>query len=128
MFWLFRTSLFSPQKIQVLTGKRITWTEVQVPRRTRRLPQRHSGPDPPGSCSEPTAGPALQNSHVCSSDPANQKALSRDSAPSGSPGLHLDLEDRSACSDLESGVADLSGRSSSGGDDSKDLDQDPDQD
>lgn len=84
------------------------------------MPQRHSGPDPPSSFTEPTTCPALQNSHVGSSDPANQKAQSQDSAPSRSLGLQLDLQDRSTCSDLESGVADLSSLSSSGADDNKD--------
>lgn len=50
----------------------------------------------------------------------------RPTRPSGPPVQvrSHDPDDLSSCSDLESGVADLSSRSSSGGDDSKDRDSD----
>ncbi|KAM4595189.1 myotubularin-related protein 7b isoform 1-T1 [Fundulus diaphanus] len=107
------------ERIAALTGRPVTWEKMAVPRRSRRLPHRHSGPDPPSSYSGPIASSELQNSHP----PANQRAQRAGSAPSGPPGQQLrspDLEDASACSDRESGVADLSSRSSCGGDDSKD--------
>uniref|UniRef100_A0A1A8QWB5 Myotubularin related protein 7b n=1 Tax=Nothobranchius rachovii TaxID=451742 RepID=A0A1A8QWB5_9TELE len=111
------------ERIRALTGKPIMWEKIEVLRRTTgHLQQRHSGPDPPSTQSEPKPISPLSNTPICSSDPATQKAHRRDSAPSGPLGLQLDLEDLFACSDLESGVADLSSRSSSGADDSKDPD------
>ncbi|XP_047220662.1 myotubularin-related protein 7b isoform X1 [Girardinichthys multiradiatus] len=112
------------ERITVLTGKPIMWEKMEAPwRRSSRLPHRHSGPDPPTSYSEAVTSSELQNSHLCSSELANQRAQRADSAFSGLLGQQLrspDVEDVSACSDLESGVADLSSRSSCGGDDSKD--------
>uniref|UniRef100_A0A1A8GEV9 Myotubularin related protein 7b n=1 Tax=Nothobranchius korthausae TaxID=1143690 RepID=A0A1A8GEV9_9TELE len=111
------------ERIRALTGKPIMWEKIEVLRRTTgHLQQRHRGPDPPSTQSEPKPISPLSNPPICSSDPATQKAHRRDSAPSGPLGLQLDLEDLFACSDLESGVADLSSRSSSGADDSKDPD------
>ncbi|MEQ2188665.1 hypothetical protein GOODEAATRI_017321, partial [Goodea atripinnis] len=112
------------ERIAALTGKPIMWEKMEAPRRrSSRLPHRHSGPDPPTSYSEAITNSELQNSHLCSSELANQRAQRADSAFSGLLGQQLrspDVEDVSACSDLESGVADLSSRSSCGGDDSKD--------
>ncbi|XP_015226930.1 PREDICTED: myotubularin-related protein 7-like [Cyprinodon variegatus] len=112
------------ERIAALTGKPITLEKTEVPRRrTSRLPQRHSGPDPPTFYSEPSTNSLLQNSRLHSSELANQRPPQGGSASSGPSGQQLrspDGEDVSACSDLESGVADLSSRSSCGGDDSKD--------
>ncbi|KAM4584926.1 phosphatidylinositol-3-phosphate phosphatase MTMR7-like isoform 1-T1 [Odontesthes bonariensis] len=109
------------EKIAALTGKPITWENIEVPRRTRHLRYRHSGPDPP-TFADPITSPAHENTRTLSSEPANRKAQTQDPSHSPPVGLQLDPEDLSACSDLESGVADLSSRSSSGGDDSKDPD------
>ncbi|XP_038144132.1 myotubularin-related protein 7b [Cyprinodon tularosa] len=112
------------ERIVALTGKPITLEKTEVPRRrTSRLPQRHSGPDPPTFYSEPSTNSLLQNSRLHSSELANQRPPRGGSASSGPSGQQLrspDREDVSACSDLESGVADLSSRSSCGGDDNKD--------
>ena len=110
------------QRIAALTGTPTTWEKIEVPRRrTRHLRYRHSGPDPP-TFADPITSPAHENTRTLSSDPANRKAQTQDPAHSPPPGLQLDPDDLSARSDLESGVADLSSRSSSGGDDSKDPD------
>ncbi|KAM6939574.1 phosphatidylinositol-3-phosphate phosphatase MTMR7-like [Xenentodon cancila] len=81
------------ERIAALTGKPVMWEKINIPRRrTNQLRQ-------------------------------NSQTL--DSALLSPLGLQLqspDLEELSACSDLESGVADLSSRSSSGGDDGKDPD------
>ncbi|KAM4750736.1 myotubularin-related protein 7b isoform 2-T2 [Anableps anableps] len=101
------------ERIAALTGEPIRWEKTAVPRRrSSRLPHRHSGPDPPTSYCEPITSSELKNSHLLS---ANQKAQGADPAPSGPQLRSPDVED-----DLESGVADLSSRSSCGGDDSKD--------
>lgn len=105
-------------------GKPITREKVEVPRRTTsRLRQRHSGPDPPAAFPDPITSPAQDT------ETANQnKTQSKDSALTLPLRPHTqqlkghDPDDLSACSDLESGVADLSSRSSSGGDDGKDVD------
>lgn len=124
-FWLF-----SLQRIAALTGRPITWEKIEVPRRrTSRLRQRHCGPDPPTTYTDPITSPVQDNGHALASETANQKAQTKDPAltlPLGPHG-HLkshDPDDLSTCSDLESGVADLSSRSSSGGDDRKDPDSD----
>uniref|UniRef100_UPI003AAB719B myotubularin-related protein 7b n=1 Tax=Centroberyx gerrardi TaxID=166262 RepID=UPI003AAB719B len=105
------------ERIAALTGKPITWEKIQVPRRrTSQLRQRHRGPDPPTTHAPPTAGPAP------ASGPPKDPALT---LPLG-PAVQVkgrDPDDLSTCSDLESGVADLSSRSSSGGDDGKDSDE-----
>ncbi|XP_035515398.1 myotubularin-related protein 7-like [Morone saxatilis] len=118
------------ERIAALTGKPITWEQIKVPRRrTSRLQPRHCGPDPPTTYTDPITSPAQDNGHTLSSEPANQKAQTKDPVlilPLG-PHTHLkshDPDDLSTCSDLESGVADLSSRSSSGGDDRKDPDSD----
>lgn len=104
------------------------WEKIEVPRRRiSRLQQRHSGPDPPTTYTEPITSPAQDNSHTLSSVPANQKAHTKDPTFTLPLGPHSQLkshdpDDLSTCSDLESGVADLSSRSSSGGDDGKDPD------
>lgn len=104
------------------------WEKIEVPRRrTSHLRQRHRGPDPPTTYTGPITSPAQDNGHAVSSEPANQKAQTKEPAltlPIG-PQAQLkshDPDDLSTCSDLESGVADLSSRSSSGGDYGKDLD------
>lgn len=120
--------LVSVQRIAELTGKPITWEKIEVPRRrTSCLPQRHSGPDPPTLYREPIASLAQDSSHTLSSAPANQKTQTKEPALSLPLGPHAQLkshdpDDLSTCSDLESGVADLSSRSSSGGDVGKDPD------
>lgn len=118
------------QRIAALTGEPIASQRVAVPRkRTSHARQRHCGPDPPTTYANPFTGPSRENGHTPSSASANQKA------PAGDPILTLplgqhphakrrDLDDLSAGSDLESGVADLSSRSSSGGEDRKDPDSD----
>ncbi|XP_042083762.1 myotubularin-related protein 7-like [Haplochromis burtoni] len=116
------------ERIAELTGKPITWEKIEVPRRrTSCLPQRHSGPDPPTLYREPIASLAQDSSHTISSAPANQKTHTKEPALSLPLGPHAQLkshdpDDLSTCSDLESGVADLSSRSSSGGDVGKDPD------
>ncbi|XP_040001636.1 myotubularin-related protein 7b isoform X2 [Xiphias gladius] len=116
------------ERIVALTGKPIMWEKIEVPRRrTSHLRQRHRGPDPPTTYTGPITSPAQDNGHAVSSEPANQKAQTKEPAltlPIG-PQAQLkshDPDDLSTCSDLESGVADLSSRSSSGGDYGKDLD------
>ncbi|XP_076001489.1 phosphatidylinositol-3-phosphate phosphatase MTMR7-like [Genypterus blacodes] len=118
------------ERIAALTGKPIILEKIQVPRRrTSQMRQRYCGPDPPSTYTYPITSPVQVNNHTLSSKPANQKALMKDhrlTRPSG-PSVQVrshDPDDLSGCSDLESGVADLSSRSSSGGDDSKDRDSD----
>ncbi|XP_027872758.1 myotubularin-related protein 7b isoform X1 [Xiphophorus couchianus] len=97
------------ERLAALTGEPIRWEKTAVARRSSScLSVTHSGPDPPTRYSGP----------IGSSQPANQRAQKVDSAPSGSP-RSPDVED-----DLESGVADLSSRSSCGGEDSKDPELD----
>ncbi|XP_006806637.1 myotubularin-related protein 7-like [Neolamprologus brichardi] len=116
------------ERIAELTGKPITWEKIEVPRRkTSCLLHRHSGPDPPTLYREPIASLAQDSSHTLSSAPANQKTHTKEPALSLPLGPHAQLkshdpDDLSTCSDLESGVADLSSRSSSGGDVGKDPD------
>ncbi len=91
--------------------------------------QRHCGPDPPTTYTDPITSPAQDKGHALSSEPTNQKAQTKDPALTLPLGLHTHLkshdpDDLSSCSDLESGVADLSRHSSSGGDDGKDPDSD----
>ncbi len=122
----------SVQRIAALTGKPITWESVSAPRRRiRHVRQRHCGPDPPTTYTdlEPITSPAQKNGHTISSEAANQKAQTKDPALTLPLRLHVQLKNHdpdelSTCSDLESGVADLSSRSSSGGDDRKDPDSD----
>ncbi|KAM7418359.1 hypothetical protein PAMA_015810 [Pampus argenteus] len=114
------------ERIAALTGKPIMWEKIEVPRKkTSRLRQRHCGPDPPTTYTEPITSPAQNNGHTLSSEPANQKAQTKDPTLTLPLGLPVqvkshDPDDVSNCSDLESGVADLSSRSSSGGVDGKD--------
>ncbi|XP_054882396.1 myotubularin-related protein 7-like [Poeciliopsis prolifica] len=97
------------ERLAALTGEPIRWEKTAAARSSSsRLPVTHSGPDPPTRYSGP----------IGSSKPANQGAQRVDSAPSGSP-RSPDVED-----DLESGVADLSSRSSCGGEDGKDPELD----
>ncbi|XP_028999161.1 myotubularin-related protein 7b isoform X1 [Betta splendens] len=94
------------ERIAALTRRPVTWEKVEVPRRrTGHLQQRHCGPDPPSSYSAPAPG-----QHTAHSEP--EEPL----------GPHVQLKHLCSCSDLESGVADLSSRSSSGGDYCKDPD------
>lgn len=103
------------------------WEKIEVPRRTSHQRQRHCGPDPPSTYTDPITSPAQDDSHTLASEPANRKAQTKEptlTLPLG-PQSHLkghDPDDLSTCSDLESGVADLSSRSSSGGDYGKDPD------
>lgn len=129
----FHTSypvLSSLQRMAALTGKIITWEKIEVPRRmTSHLQQRHCGPDPPTTYSNPVTSSAQDNGHTRSAEPANQKAQTMNTTLTLPLGLqsHLknhNIDDLSTCSDLESGVADLSSRSSTGGDDGKDPDSD----
>nr|XP_046256702.1 myotubularin-related protein 7b isoform X2 [Scatophagus argus] len=116
------------ERISTLTGKPITWEKIEVARRrTSHMRRKHCGPDPPTTYIDPITSPAQDSGHTLSSVPANQKDQTKDPAltlPLG-PHSHLkshDPDDLSTCSDLESGVADLSSRSSSGVDDRKDQD------
>lgn len=118
--------LSSVQRIAALTGKPIMWEKIEVSRRrTSRLQQRHCGPDPPTTSLDHVASPAQDNGHILSSKAGNQKAQTKVLTLPLGPHTKLkshDPDDLSTCSDLESGVADLSSRSSSGGDYGKDPD------
>lgn len=119
-----------PQRIAALTGQPITWEKITVPRRrTSHLRQKHCGPDPPTTYRDSFTSPAKDKSQADSSVAANHQAQTKDPALTLPLGLHSHLkshdpDDLSTCSDLESGVADLSSRSSSGGEDRKDPDSD----
>ncbi|XP_044045644.1 myotubularin-related protein 7-like isoform X2 [Siniperca chuatsi] len=113
------------ERIAALTGKPITWEKIEVPRRTSHLRQRHCRPDPTTTYTDPITSPAPVNGHALSSEPVNQKAQTKDPTLTLCLGLHTHLKSHdpdglSTCSDLESGVADLSSRSSSSGEDGKD--------
>lgn len=101
------------------------WEKVKVPRRRiSHQRQRYLGPDPPTTYTDPITSPA----HKLSSEAANHKAGTTDPSLTLPLGLKgHDPNDLSTCSDLESGVADLSSHSSSGGDESKDPDPDLDE-
>lgn len=123
--------VLSLQRIAALTGKPITWEKIEVPRRRRtsHLRQRHCGPDPPTTYTDPITSPVQDNGHALYSAPASGKAQTKDPTLTLPlwPHTHLkshDPDDLSVCSDLESGVGDLSSRSSGGGDDRKDPDSD----
>lgn len=100
--------------------------KLQIPRRRRRtdsLQQRQCGPDPPSTYTEPN--------QYSGADKDAASSFSRKVAPTLTLPLKTDVchhsrepGDSSACSDLESGVADLSSRSSCGGEDRKDADLD----
>lgn len=104
------------------------WEKIEVPRRkTSYLQRRHCGPDPPTTSTDPIT--SQDNSRALSSAPAKGNALTKDPTLTLPLGPHSHLkshnpDDLSTCSDLESGVGDLSSRSSSGGDDRKDPDSD----
>lgn len=113
----FSSCGFSPKRIAALTGRPITREKLQIPRRRRRRTdspqQRLCGPDPPPTYTEPNQSPGGRKA----SDTAwtlKTSVCHKSHEP----------EDSSACSDLESGVADLSSRSSCGGEDRKDADSD----
>ncbi|XP_038570524.1 myotubularin-related protein 7-like isoform X1 [Micropterus salmoides] len=115
------------ERIAALTGKPITWEKIKVPRRRMisHLRQRHCGPDPPSTYTNPFASPASVNGDALSSEPVTQKAQTKDATLTLSLGLYShpkshNPDDFSTCSDLESGVADLSSRSSSSGENGKD--------
>uniref|UniRef100_A0A671UR73 Myotubularin related protein 7b n=1 Tax=Sparus aurata TaxID=8175 RepID=A0A671UR73_SPAAU len=118
------------ERIAALTGQPITWEKITVPRRrTSHLRQKHCGPDPPTTYRDSFTSPAKDKSQADSSVAANHQAQTKDPALTLPLGLHSHLkshdpDDLSTCSDLESGVADLSSRSSSGGEDRKDPDSD----
>ncbi|KAM3865052.1 myotubularin-related protein 7b [Diretmus argenteus] len=117
------------ERLAALTGKPITWKKTRVPRRTSQSWLRYRGPDPPTTYTYPITSPAQAYTHALASDSANRKAPTTDLAltlPLGPPvqAKARNPDDLSACSDLESGVGDLSSRSSSGGDDNKDPDSD----
>lgn len=115
----------SLQRIAALTGKPITWEKIEVPRRrTSHLRQMRCGPDPPTTYTDPISSPAQDNGHALCSEAANQKTQTKDPDLTLPLGPHTQLkshnpDDLSTCSDLESGVADLSS-----GDDGKDPDSD----
>ncbi|KAM6940422.1 phosphatidylinositol-3-phosphate phosphatase MTMR7-like [Xenentodon cancila] len=92
------------ERIAALTGKPVMWEKINIPRRrTNQLRQRRGGPDPPTTYTEPISKPVSAMSH----EPASQNSQSLDSAPLSPLALQLqslDLEELSACSDLESGV------------------------
>ncbi|XP_061535899.1 myotubularin-related protein 7b isoform X2 [Phycodurus eques] len=110
------------ERITVLTGKPIMWEKVVVKRRTQHVQQRHCGPDPTTTYTIPVTSPAQDHRSFV---PANQNAKVKDPAlslPLGQPiqVKHLNTDDSSISGDLESGVADLSSRSSSAGEECKD--------
>ncbi|XP_061628087.1 myotubularin-related protein 7b isoform X5 [Phyllopteryx taeniolatus] len=110
------------ERITVLTGKPIMWEKVVVKRRTPHVQQRHCGPDPTTTYTIPVTSPAQDHRSFV---PANQNAKVKDPALSLPLGQtiqvkHLNTDDISISSDLESGVADLSSRSSSAGEECKD--------
>ncbi|XP_037620770.1 myotubularin-related protein 7-like isoform X1 [Sebastes umbrosus] len=112
------------ERIAALTGKPITWEKIEVPRRrTSHLRQMRCGPDPPTTYTDPISSPAQDNGHALCSEAANQKTQTKDPDLTLPLGPHTQLkshnpDDLSTCSDLESGVADLSS-----GDDGKDSDE-----
>ncbi|XP_070712500.1 myotubularin-related protein 7b [Pempheris klunzingeri] len=118
------------ERMAALTGKPIMWQKIEVPRRRiSHLQHRYCGPDPPSTYTDPITSPAQDSGRALSFQPANQKAQTKDPTLTLAlrPHSHLkshDFDDLSNYSDLESGVADLSSRSSSGGDEGKDLDSD----
>ncbi|XP_035027081.2 LOW QUALITY PROTEIN: myotubularin-related protein 7-like [Hippoglossus stenolepis] len=98
------------ERLAALKGKPITWEKIEVQRRvTSRLRQRHCGPDPPTTYTDPS--PAVHRTK-----PQNQHPAFALSIKPCSQLKCQDPDDLSTCSDLESGVADLSSRSSGGGD------------
>lgn len=119
---------FPPKRIAALTGRPITWEKLQIPRRRRTdsLQQRPCGPDPPSTYTEPDQYPDTDNSATFFSNRKAPNVASTLTLPLKTNVCHKsqEQEDFSACSDLESGVADLSSRSSCGGEDRKDPDSD----
>ncbi|XP_075870593.1 myotubularin-related protein 7b isoform X1 [Nelusetta ayraudi] len=116
------------ERIAALTGKPITWEKLQIPRRRRTdsLQQRPCGPDPPSTYTEPDQYPDTDNSATFFSNRKAPNVASTLTMPLKTNVCHKsqEQEDFSICSDLESGVADLSSRSSCGGEDRKDPDSD----
>ena len=114
--------IFLLQRISALTKKPITWQKIEVPRRTSSLLPRLCGPDPPTTYTDPITSPVQDHGHTRCCTAASGKALTNDpnlTLPLG-PLAHLNIHDPndlSACSDLESGVADRSSHSSSSSDD-----------
>lgn len=119
---------FSPKRIAALTGKPIMWEKLQIPRRRRTdsLQQRPCGPDPPSTYTEPNQYRDKDNGATFFASRTASKMASTLTLPLKTNVCHKshEQEDFSACSDLESGVADLSSRSSCGGEDRKDADSD----
>lgn len=118
----------SPKRIAALTGKPITREKLQIPRRRRTdsLQQRPCGPDPPSTYTEPNPHRHRDNGAASFASGLASNMASTLTLPLKTSVCHksLEQEDFSACSDLESGVADLSSRSSCGGEDRKDADSD----
>lgn len=113
----------SPKRIAALTGKPITREKLQIPRRRRTdsLQQRPCGPDPPSTYTEPNPHRHRDNGAASFASASNMASTLTLPLKTN---VCLEQEDFSACSDLESGVADLSSRSSCGGEDRKDADSD----
>lgn len=112
------------QRISALTGKPIMWEKVVVKRRTRHTQQRHCGPDPPSTYTIPVTSPAQDHR---TTGPANQNAKVKDPGLTTSVSQPIQVKPLNAdgiSSDLESGVADLSSRSSSAGEEAKDPETD----
>lgn len=128
--FVFVCCVVSLQRIAVLTGKPIMWEKIDVPRRRTSHPrQRHCAPNPPTTFTDPITSPVQDNGHALRSASTKWQTQLMNPAftlPVGPDANFKTYEpdDLSACSDLESGVADLSSRSSSGGDDRKDPDSD----
>ncbi|XP_056135639.1 myotubularin-related protein 7b [Lampris incognitus] len=109
------------ERIAALMGKPMTWEKVAVQRRKiSQLQQKYCGPDPPTTYIYPITSPAPNYDPTCASESISHMAPPKDLVQIKGP----ENDDFSTCSDLESGVADLSSRSSSGGDDNKDPDSD----
>lgn len=109
------------QRIAALKGKPTNGTGLQ--RKTNKVCEEGCRVGPPSGQPVTTTSPTQD--HCPSLTPGHKRepqgpALILPLGPPKAP----DPDDLSACSDVESGVADLSSRSSSGGDDGKDPDSD----
>lgn len=104
------------QRITAIIGKQITWEKIQVPRRMTR----HFGPDPPTTYRDPNISPVQDGGFASRPAQANGTAQTKETAVN-LPLRSRDPDNFSFCRELESGVSDLSGKSSSGGDDKKDY-------
>lgn len=85
------------------------------------MQQRHCGPDPPSTYTDPVTSSEQDNGPTLFSEPANQGDQAKEPALTLPLGPHTQLKTYDP-DDLESGVADLSSRSSSSGEYGKDPD------